>query len=138
MRIAAAIMLMAIGVFSLDYTSISFSRLISSVAGSGSSGAYSVVGVALTVVVVGLMVAGGILALRKKAYWWVFSAALCAVATGFLRMFWTPFPLPPFHPLAGQPGIGFSYTTAYINVGVTLLACLAVVFLVRRRGEFRS
>ena len=95
-------------------------------------------GVALTVVVVGLMVAGGILALRKKAYWWAFSAALCALATGFLRMFWSPYPLPPFHPAAGQPGIGVSYTTAYINVGVTLLACLAVVFLVRRRGEFRS
>ncbi len=134
MRIAAGIMLMAMGVFSVEYTPISLARLIAFITGSEFPGAYSVVGVALTVLLVGVIVAGGICALRKKAYWWAFSAGLCAVATGFVRMFWTPFPLPPFHPGRSYPDIWIAYT----NVGVTLLACLVVIFLVKRRGEFRS
>ena len=114
MRIAAGIMLIILGIASLavpvsvaemiaqtrtdsyeDFLELAFSLMTSPWAAIAAS------------VLLGLIVGGGICALRKKAWGWAFSGAICSmIAMGF------------YHVLFALPGL------------------LAVIFLLKRKGEF--
>ena len=66
-----------------------------------------------------LIVGGGICALRKKAYWWAFSGAVCLIFAGIIAA-------------AFQ-----SYAAGVIIGGLYILpGLLAVIFLVKRKDEF--
>ena len=80
------------------------------------------IGVLLVVVIVG----AGISALRKRAYWWALSGAVCLIIGGIvLGVFW-----PHFGDPAGM--------LAGVLVGMlfALPGLLAVIFLEKRKGEF--
>ena len=73
-----------------------------------------------------LIVGGGICALRKRAYWWALSGAVCLIIAGIiLGAFW-----PHFNDPGGR--------LAGVLMGVlyALPGLLAVIFLEKRKGEF--
>lgn len=61
----------------------------------------------------GLTVGGGISAFRRKYWWWALSGAICSVFIGFFMLIYPVFGLifPP-------------------------MGILAIIFLIKRRGEF--
>jgi len=76
-----------------------------------------------------LIVGGGVCALRKKAYWWALSGAVCLILAGItLGAFW-----PHFHDPVGGRLAGVLMGVLYAVPGL-----LAVIFLVKREGEFQG
>jgi len=76
---------------------------------------------------IALIVGGGICALRKKAYWWALSGAVCLILAGItLGAFWPHF---------GDP-VGGRLAGVLMGVLYALPGLLAVMFLEKRKSEF--
>ena len=87
----------------------------------------------LSIVVVG----AGVSAIRGRAYWWAFvGAAVIAIIGAVLSAAYVR----GLRPLLGSHGLGLivllGVTSAFLYGGVPGL--LALIFLVKRRGEFQS
>ncbi len=80
-----------------------------------------------------LAVVGGISAARKGSYWWAFSGATGLVLAGIISAVWQ---YAWFKQPVIDPAIWLEVATAGSICGVTGL--LALVFVVKRKAEFRS
>lgn len=74
-----------------------------------------------------LIVGGGISALVKRRYWWAFSGAVCLILAGITTVaFWS---------YGGDP-VSEALSGAIVGGLYALPGSLAVIFLVKRKGEF--
>jgi|GEM_PF-1211350 len=124
MRIAAGVMLIVFGVLSVG-------AVIFIQPPTGSEQAW----VALPLM--GLIVAGGICALVKRGYWWAFSGAvgLLVVGTIFVAFYIAA----RYWGVAGPiPAVTRSVRLAAAGALYNLPGLLALVFLVKRKGEFQE
>ena len=86
-------------------------------------------------ILVGLIIGGGISAIRKKAYWWACAAAICVMLVGIIFGFWE------WHSLlimARRLDLVTRVLYAILAGLFGVPGVLALIFLVKRRGEFQS
>lgn len=124
MRIAAGIILIVIGVCSVVLPIKIADVLALNVVES--SWGVLLLGLFLMVLIIG----GGIWALVKKGWGWAFSGAICSVLVGLTYTIVDLFNLSPAAP--------FAFALGYASIGILigLIGILAVIFLVKSKGEF--
>ena len=87
--------------------------------------------VPLSVLSLGLPLAGGICALKKKAYWWALSGAICSVLVAFTFTITSLLTFPgPLH--SGASVLGASL----LGIIFIIMGILAIIFLTMRKDEF--
>jgi hypothetical protein len=77
------------------------------------------------------IVGGGICALRKKVWWWALSGAIGCAILGVIYAMLDLLKVPPlYHNVAGAMG------AALIGIVCMLAGILAIIFLIKRKGNF--
>ena len=84
-------------------------------------------------VAVGFVVGGGVSAIRKRAYWWAVTAAICLMALGTIFGFWE-WEAMLIQARRLDVATRVLYTAIAVLFGVPGLP--ALIFLVKRKGEF--
>ena len=78
-----------------------------------------------------LIVGGAVSAFRRKAWWWALSGGIGCVILGAMYAMLSLLRIPPlYHNVAGATG------AAFIGIIGMLAGILAIIFLVKRNGEF--
>lgn len=123
MRVTAGILMMAVGLTSFA----TFYSLVE-IFGDTISGIF----VPLCLLSLSLTVGGGICAFGKRAYWWALTGAILSIiiAFTFLITSLSTFPI-PLH--SGASILGASL----LGIIFIVMAMLALIFLIMRRGEFK-
>ena len=135
-RIAAGILMIIVGIFSLSTPGM--------IAQALDLTATEIVGsawiVCLALFLLGWIGGGGICAFIKKAWWWALSGAICSVLVGVIYTITSliTFPLPFYSFGKSNAAIaGTVIGAAIIGCVLTLMGILAFIFLRKSKGQFR-
>ena len=124
MRIAAGILMIIVG-----FTSFATAQTLVEMFGETTGSVF----VPLTFLALGLTWGGGICVFRKKAYWWALSGAICSmiIASTLTITSLSTFPFPLRF---GASMVG----TSLFYIIFVLMAILALIFLIKRKGDFQG
>jgi len=130
LRIVVGVLMIILGFLSLGVLGM----VVSAVATTRtvSYGTYEAVSVYAGLFLIALISGGGICALLKRGWRWAISGAIGIMFMGLAYMIFAPIVVP-----AGDP-VANALVSATIGGFVALIGLLSVVFLRKRREEFRA